>query len=109
MIDALISGKLHGDPVARKTKAGNDYLTAKLRVPTVNGDSLFANVVCFDQGCITTLQALSNGDPVCLVGTLTAGAWLDKNGDPRPSVDVNASGVLSPYSVKKKREQQQEG
>jgi hypothetical protein len=57
------------------------------------------------------LQAKAQADAVGLIraavvlaGTLKPGAWIDREGNARPQVDMVAAQVLTPYSLKKKRE-----
>ena len=104
MIDALISGKLHGKATERTSKAGKPYALAKVRASTGDGEALFVNVIAFDTAPCTALLALGDGDAVALVGTLTPKAWLDREGQPRAAVDVVAAQVLSAYHVRRKRE-----
>ena len=40
---------------------------------------------------------------MALAGTLTPKAWIDKDGTPRPTLDLVASQVLSAYHVTRKR------
>lgn len=48
MIDAMLTGKIHGKPEQRIAKNGNAYVLAKVRVPT-DADPMFASVICFDE------------------------------------------------------------
>jgi hypothetical protein len=41
---------------------------------------------------------------VSLAGTLTPKVWTDREGHPRPALDLVASRVLTAYQVKRKRE-----
>ncbi|CAJ0777677.1 single-stranded DNA-binding protein [Ralstonia chuxiongensis] len=105
MIDGLVSGKLHIAPVLRQTKANHDYVTVTVRVPlSAENESVFAHVVAFSESACQALRALDVGDAVSVAGKLTPGAWLDKEGNARPSVDVVADQVLSVYSIRKKRD-----
>jgi hypothetical protein len=103
MIDALIAGRIHGKPTERTTSAGKPYATIKVRVPTKDGESLLVNVIAFDPMAVTALLALSDGDPVSMVGEATPKVWADKEGNPRPSLSLLAHAVISPFSVKRKR------
>jgi single-stranded DNA-binding protein len=77
---------------------------AKVRAATNNGEALFVNVLAFDTSAQAALLALSDGDAVSLAGTLTPKVWIDREGQPRPAMDMIASGVLTAYQVKRKRE-----
>ena len=102
MIDALIAGKLHGAPLQRTAKTGKPFTTCKVRVPT-GEDSVFCNVVAFDQEAQTALMALGSGEAVALAGSLKVGVWTANDGTTRPSLDLVASKLLTAYSITKKR------
>lgn len=103
MIDALIAGTLHGKPASRTGKNGNPFTVAKVRAPLADGESLFVSVIAFDQATAAALLALDGGDPVALAGTLTPKVWTDKQGEPRPALDMVAHAVVTPYHVTRKR------
>jgi len=103
MMDALIAGKLYGQPAERTSKTGNPFVTAKVRAAAGDGESLFVNVIAFAQGACAALLALDDGDPVALAGSVTPRAWIDKEGQPRPALDMVAAQVLTPYHVNRKR------
>ena len=73
MIDALIQGKLYGQPTQRLTKAGKPFAVAKLRVATAEGESTFVSVVAFDDVPVAALLALKEGDSVAVTGPLKVG------------------------------------
>lgn len=102
MIDALIAGKLHGQPSQRTSKNGNAFTVAKVRVPT-GEDSTFCNVIAFDQETQATLMTLGSGESVSLTGSLKVGTWTDKNGTTHPSLDLVASKLLTVYAITKRR------
>ncbi|WP_064736132.1 single-stranded DNA-binding protein [Azohydromonas australica] len=105
MIEALISGKVYGRPEQRVgNNSGKPFVTAKVRAATSGGEALFVNVLAFDAIAQAALLALSDGDAVSLAGTLTPKVWTDREGQPRPSLDLVASRVLSAYQVKRKRD-----
>ena len=58
MIDALISGKLYGQPTERTSKTGKPFALAKVRAAGGDGESLFVNVIAFDAAPCTALLAL---------------------------------------------------
>ena len=102
MIDALITGKLHGLPQQRTAKTGRTFTTAKLRVPT-GEDSTFCNVIAFNDEAQAALLALGAGEAVALAGELKVSTWTDKNGTARPSLDLVASKALTQYHLSKRR------
>jgi len=104
MIDALISGKIYGQPVQRTgTASGKPFTTAKVRTATGDGESLFVNVICFDSTTCHALLALADGDSVAMAGTLTPKVWQDKTGIAKPSLDLVCQHLLTPYHVQRKR------
>ena len=103
MIDALISGKLYGQPTERTSKTGKPFALAKVRAAGGDGESLFVNVIAFDAAPCTALLALADGDSVALSGSLTPKVWTDKEGNARPGLDLVAHQVLTAYAVSRKR------
>ncbi|HIE1649372.1 TPA: single-stranded DNA-binding protein [Burkholderia cenocepacia] len=85
MLDALASGKLYGKPGERTGPSGRPFVTAKVRVPTGDGEALFVNVIAFSDDVKVALLALDDGDSVALAGTLTPKVWTDRNGDAKPA------------------------
>lgn len=103
MIDALIAGKLHGQPAQRTSKTGKPFAVAKVRVAAGDGESTFISVIAFDAAPCTALLALADGDSVALSGSLSQKMWTDKEGNTRPSLDLVAYQVLTAYHVTRKR------
>lgn len=103
MIDALIAGKIHGTPTQRTGQSGKPFVTASVRTPTANGDSLFVSVIAFDPKVRDALLVLDDGDSVSLSGTLTPKVWTDKQGQAKPSCDLVAHAMLTAYHVTRKR------
>ena len=102
MIEALVSGKLHGQPAQKIAKTGKPFVTAKVRAHVGDAD-VFVNVIAFSQGACEALLALGDGDAVALAGSLTPKAWIDREGTARPALDLVASQVLTAYHVSRKR------
>ncbi|WP_157272285.1 single-stranded DNA-binding protein, partial [Azohydromonas aeria] len=95
----------YGRPEQRVgNNSGKPFVTAKVRAATAGGETLFVNVLAFDTLAQTALLALCDGDAVSLTGTLTPKVWTDREGQPRPALDMIASGVLTAYHVKRKRD-----
>lgn len=103
MIDALIAGRLFGKPSSRVSKSGNTFAVAKVRAPMANGESAFVNVIAFSDTAKAALLALAVGDSVAISGELKVGTYSDKDGAPRPSLDLTAHVVLSEYDVQRRR------
>ena len=103
MIDALIAGKLFGQPAQRTSKTGKPFAVAKVRTAGGDGESTFVSVIAFDIAPCTALLALADGDSVAMSGSLSLKTWTDKDGNARPGLDLVAHQVLTPYHVTKKR------
>ena len=108
MFDGLLGGKIYGQPAQRTGKNGNAFTVAKMRVPTGDGEAMFASLICFDAKAQAGLLALGDGDAVSVAGAVTVKVWTGhQDGQPRPAVDVVVSQVLSVYAIKKKRDKAQ--
>ena len=103
MIDAIIGGKLQGKPEQRTGRSGQAFVTAKVRAAT-GEDSVFVNCVAFSESAKVALLALDDGDAVSLAGPLTPKAWVDREGNARPALDMVVNVVMTAYTVKRKRE-----
>jgi hypothetical protein len=64
MIDGLISGKLYGTPSSKTGQSGWTFVTAKVRAATGDSESLFVNVIAFDDKVKAALLAHDDGDSV---------------------------------------------
>ncbi|MFX1684905.1 single-stranded DNA-binding protein [Paraburkholderia sp. A1RO-5L] len=104
MLDALVSGKLYGTAQSRTGHSGKTFVVAKVRAASGDGESLFVNVIAFDDKAKVALLALQEGDSIALAGTLTPRVWTDKHGENRPALDMTAHAVLTPYHARRKRE-----
>lgn len=103
-IEALILGKLHEPAKARTgNNSGRQFVTAKVRAAVGDDASVFCNVVAFSETAGAALLALDAGDSLALAGTLKPGAWIDREGNARPSLDMVAAQVLTVYGLTKKR------
>lgn len=103
MIDALISGRLHGQAERRVGNSGKPYVVAKLRTPVSDAEAIFVNVITFTEGVGDTLLALDVGDSVSLSGALTPKVWQPANGQPRIVLDLVAHAAITAYHVTRKR------
>lgn len=104
MIDALIAGHLYGIPEERTSKAGRPFTTGKARVALRNDESVFISLIAFRPDVAQALTALGSGDAVALSGELKVSAYLDKDGLPRPSVELVVHQVLTEYHVSRRRQ-----
>jgi single-stranded DNA-binding protein len=103
MIDALIAGKIHGQPAQRTSKAGRTFAVCKVRAATSAEDSIFVSVIAFDADPVNAIMALNQGDSVALSGTIKPGVWTDRDGNTKPTLDMTAHQVLTAYHVSRKR------
>jgi single-stranded DNA-binding protein len=104
MIDGLIAGRLYGEAQIRTGQNGKRFVTCKVRAAAGDGETLFVNVIAFDDDVQTALLALSDADSVALTGALTPKVWTDKNGLVKPALDMVAHGLLTAYHVSRKRQ-----
>lgn len=103
MIDALLTGRLAADPKAGTSKNGNAYATMRVLVITSAEERLSVSVIAFDPDTVAGLLALTTGDAVTLAGELNPKVWTDNDGNARPSADMKAHALLTPYHVTRKR------
>jgi single-stranded DNA-binding protein len=103
VIEALVLGKLYGQPSEKTTKAGKPFCSCRVRVPVADAESVLMGVVAFDAAAAHELLAMDEGDSVSLAGTLKVGTWTDRTGAVKPSLDLVASKVLTAYHVARKR------
>lgn len=84
-------GNLVADPETRTSKSGTTYVTARMAINTGWGDrerTTFARITALDEATGRRLAAAKKGSMIQVSGELEVGAYLDKNGDPQPSVDI---------------------
>lgn len=85
-IDVAVSGQLTRDPESKTSASGRAYLRFNIRIG--NGDAAqFANVMAFND-VDELADRLSKDSRVYIEGTLTADAWVDKEGKARPSLTI---------------------
>jgi single-stranded DNA-binding protein len=104
MIDGLVAGRLYGAVQVRTGQHGTHFVTCRVRATAGDGESIFVNVIAFDDTVRQQLEALDDGDSVSLTGALTPKTWTDKQGNAKPALDMVAHGVLSAYHTQRKRQ-----
>jgi hypothetical protein len=57
MIDCLVAGRLHRKPSEHMARNGKCFVTAKVRVSTRDGGTIFVNVICFEEAAAGALLA----------------------------------------------------
>ena len=103
-IEALILCKLHQRAEQRTSKAGRPFVSAKVRAAAGDAEAVFISVVAFSESACAALLVLDDGDAVAVAGTVKPGAWIDREGNARPSLDLVAAQVLTVYGLKRKRD-----
>ena len=73
------------------------------QAPGGDGERLFVHVIAFETYTVTALLALDAGDSIALAGSITPKVWTDREGQPRPALDMVAHQVLTTYHVTRKR------
>jgi hypothetical protein len=75
--------------------SGKEYAGATIK--TGSGQEWQSvSLVAFSSGVIEQLERLKEGDPVAVKGEkLKVAAYLDKAGEPKPSIDMVADGLLA--------------
>ncbi|HKR41400.1 MAG TPA: single-stranded DNA-binding protein [Paraburkholderia sp.] len=101
MIDGLVGGRLYGEAQIRTGQNGRRFVTCKVRATTNDGDTIFVNVIAFDDDVQTALLALTDADSVALTGALTPKVWTDKNGLIKPAMDMVAHRVIAAYEERR--------
>lgn len=109
MIEAMISGKLQGQPEQRTAKTGRTFVTARMRVAAGAEETHFVRVTAFSDSACTALLALGDGDALAAAGTLKVGVWTPAGGEARPNLDMVAAQVLTVYHLERRRKAMQPG
>jgi hypothetical protein len=105
MIDILASGRLIAKPQRLLDKNGKPYAVARVRTQMHTGESSVLNVVCFAEDAAKKLLALGEGDSIAVAGTLSVKTFFaTKDGTWKPSLDLVAHALLTPYHVQCRRE-----
>lgn len=105
MIDALVSGRLQATPVSRIAKTGTPFVTVGMVVaqPDAELERLYVSLIAFDTGVMTALLAHEKGDVIAVSGRMTIALYESATAAVRPSVNVVAHGLLSPYYLRKRK------
>ena len=103
MIDALVSGRLAGDPKLGINHNGTEYAMVLLWVP-VGLSHLSVSAVAFDPAVVDELLTLSAGDAVAVVGEFNPGYWQPFMDRPaRFIADMEVRGLVTAYQVQRYR------
>ncbi len=103
---ALISGKLHGEPITRPTRTGGQFTSFKLCV--VNGAAVeWWNVLAFADAARDELAGLGDGDAVSAVGALEIETY-EKGAETRIARRLIADRVIALKPRRKAKAQRRE-
>ena len=80
-----------------------------MRVAVGADEAHFVRVTAFRESACAALLALGDGDALAVAGTRKPGAWVDRDGNAKPNLDLVAAQVLTAYHVKRRREAVQPG
>ncbi len=85
-----------GGAEVKTGKNGNDYVVMNVATDDFsNGEekTVWVRVASSQSNHLNLAQYLTQGKPISVHGRLRAGAWLDKDGNPRSSIDVTAERI----------------
>lgn len=108
-INILIGGKLVKDPKPGTGKNGSPYCTASVRISqeTQREDepnSVFASLIAFGADA-EKLARLRQGDQVSVAGSCRVSTWTSQEGVTTPTLNIQATGILSVYDIKQRKPQ----
>jgi single-stranded DNA-binding protein len=92
-IQVVVTGVLHKDAVSRISQNGNPYVTCSVRAEQ-DGQTVWANVICFNEAAQEELLRLKSGDAISVHGKAAPKVYM-KDDEARPSLQVTASAVHS--------------
>ncbi len=92
-IHVLVTGVLHKDVVSRTSQNGKEYATCTVRVEQ-DGQTVWVNVICFDESGLKELMRLKAGDALSLQGKATPKVYM-KDDEARPSLQMTATAVIA--------------
>ncbi|MGO9430252.1 single-stranded DNA-binding protein [Rhodoblastus sp.] len=104
---ALVTGRLHGEPITRPTRTGGQFATCKLRV--VNGVAVeWWNVIAFTDAAREELAGLADGEAFSAVGALEIETY-QKNGETRIARRLITDRVMALKPRRKAKGQKRDG
>ena len=98
-------GRLVADPVERTSKAGTNYMTARVAVNVTGArapkpQTWFLDVTAF-RDAAARLAKCRKGSAVCLMGDLTKSTWEGRDGADRDSWSLVANDCLSAATTRR--------
>ena len=86
MIRALVTGTLYEPPVARVSKNGKPFTTAKLKADSNEG-LVWCSLIAFGAEAEALAEQRANA-ALSVAGRVTPNAWLDKAGEPKAGLSL---------------------
>lgn len=103
MLDVLATGYLVKPPELRTGQSGNPFCRFLMAVhPHGEPESILVSGLAFNDVGLQ-IGRLCVRDPIAVIGTLKPAEWVDKDGVIRTGLNMMATGMLSPYAIKKRR------
>ena len=102
MLSVLIEGTLTAAPGAPHQPKGSAFVTASVRCPTDDGESILCSVIAFSASAAEALADLAAGDAVAITGPAALSRW-EKDGEQRVGLKVTATRVLTVYEAGMRR------
>lgn len=87
MIRALITGILYGQPQTRTSKAGKQYVIAKVRADDKNNTAVWCSLVAFGEQA-DCLMTLGDGAALAVSGKAKIDGWLNKHGEAKAGLSL---------------------
>ncbi len=103
MIDALIAGRLRGEPKFRTASNGVPFASFRMAAADKNGESVLCSCIAFSETARAAVQALGDGDSITVTGEAAVSTWQANDGTQRHGLDVLVHGVLTAYHLGRKR------
>ncbi len=102
-LDVLVTGRLRGAPLLKKSVQGKPYTTFRLAVPDKAGESRLVRCIAFSATVCEAVRTLEDGDAVAVAGEAQITTWHGNDGATHCGLDVTAHQVMSPYHAGRKR------
>lgn len=96
----LALGVLTADPQSRTAKTGSIYATASIRVATGEGESLFIDIIAFNDQA-PELLSHRQGSAVAVAGSATMRSWVGRDGTDRQGLSVVVEQCASAASARR--------
>ena len=85
-----LTGRLCADPVLRRTRKGLAVTTIRIAVNKPDAEATFHSVVVWRRSAENVCQYKRKGHIVEVTGRPQTRTWVDRDGNPRETVEINA-------------------